>query len=151
MDSTENIQKQPNEQEQWLSTNEACKYLNISEQTMFRWMKSGKVTYYKVGKSTRFKISDLDMMIEKVVGEEAAKTMSGRCAVCGNTIMVEGKISSTGNVYFKPEKTKFWVWAESTVPVFAKCCTSCGHIQLMADTEKLEKLSPEANNKSEIE
>ncbi|MHC4871316.1 MAG: helix-turn-helix domain-containing protein [Planctomycetota bacterium] len=125
----------------WLTVKGACEYLKISEQTIFRWMKAGKVTYYKVGNSTRFKMSDLDMVVEKVVGQKEGEILSARCAVCGHGRLVEGKVSSTGNMYFTPLKTKFWVWAESTVPTAAKCCPSCGHIQLMADTSKLNKLT----------
>lgn len=124
----------------WLNITEACEYLQISEQTMFRWMREGKVSYYKVGKSTRFKIDDLDMAIEKVVGKTEGEIMSERCGVCGNSRMIEGTLASLGNVTFKPTKTKFWVWEDSSVPVFARCCPSCGHVQLHADITKLKKI-----------
>lgn len=124
----------------WLSITEACEYLQISEQTMFRWMREGKISYFKVGKSTRFRESDLDQLVERVVGRPEGEAKAERCAVCGHTRMVEGTLVALGNVAFKPEKTKFWVWEDSAVPVFARCCTACGHVQLQADIGKLKKL-----------
>jgi excisionase family DNA binding protein len=124
----------------WLSIPEACDYLKISEQTLFRWMRTGKVSFYKVGKSTRFKKEILDLAVEKVVGKPEGEVLSERCAVCGHSRLIEGKVTSTGNIYFKPAKTKFLVWSDSTVQVRARCCPACGHIQMRADTAKLNRL-----------
>lgn len=119
----------------WLNITEACAYLEISEQTMFRWMREGKITYYKVGKSTRFKEEDLDKTIEKVAGrDESAPPGELRCAVCESTDLIRGRLSALGEVIFKPEKSRFSVWTDSTVKLTAYCCSNCGHIQLQADT-----------------
>ena len=106
-------------QEKWLNMQEACEYLQVSEQTMFRWMRAGKVSFYKVGKATRFKAEDLDRVVEKVVSKGESEQAGRKCAVCGHARLVEGRAVSTGNLYFKPEKAKFWVWAECTVPTKA--------------------------------
>ena len=124
----------------WLNITEACAYLEISEQTMFRWMRDGKITYYKVGKSTRFKEEDLDRAIEKVPGkEDKNKSGSPRCASCGSENLIKGRLSSLGEVIFKPEKNRFKVWKDSTVKITAWCCSDCGHIQLLADLAEKEK------------
>lgn len=128
---------------EWLGIAEACEYLQISEQTMFRWMREGKISYYKVGKSTRFKREDLDLLVEKVVSKPVGEIMAGRCAVCGNSRMITGTLAALGNVAFRPEKTRFWVWEDSSVPVFARCCAVCGHVQLQADIGKLKKIDGE--------
>jgi Zn ribbon nucleic-acid-binding protein len=54
--------------------------------------------------------------------------------------LAEGKLSSTGRVYFRADKTKFWVFSESMVEVRARVCVECGYVDLYADTDKLKKL-----------
>jgi len=125
----------------WFSIPEACKYLGISEPTIFRWMKKGRISYYKVGNSTRFKKHNLDMMAEKKVSEREGEIAAMKCAVCGNTGLVKGRIRSTGKIYFQPEKTRFFTLHESLINVQSLACRACGHIQLMTDTEKLSKLA----------
>ena len=85
----------------WLTMPEACDYLKVSEQTLFRWMRTGKVSFYKVGKSTRFKKEILDLAVEKVVGRPEGEVLSERCAVCGHSRLIEGKVTSTGNILSK--------------------------------------------------
>lgn len=130
----------PEEKRPWYSIREACEYLEVSEQTIFRWMKEGKLTYFKVGDSTRFRQEDLDLMITKFTGEKEAEKHGTKCLACGHSVLVSGRIASTGKVYFKPHKTKFLVLLESLVNLEAKSCPKCGFIQLFADTEKLNKL-----------
>lgn len=128
--------------DRWMSMEEACEFLQISEQTLFRWMRAGKVTYYKVGKSSRFKSEDLEVLIEKVTGAVDADVKRGCCPVCGNSRLIEGTAQSTGGIYFKPKKAKFWVFTESMVATRAQCCSACGNVQLFADLDKLQKLTP---------
>lgn len=141
-DHTENTG--PQGTREWLGITEACEHLQISEQTMFRWMREGKISYYKVGKSTRFLLEDLNRLVERVVGKPEGELLANRCAVCGNTRLVSGTLASMGDVIFKPEKTKFWVWEDSAVAVFARCCPACGHVQLQADIGKLKKLQDDS-------
>ena len=65
---------------------------------------------------------------------------AGRCAACGHGILVDGRLQGTGRLYFKPDETKFWVFADSMVGVRARVCAACGFIQMHADTGKLGKL-----------
>lgn len=127
----------------WYSTAEAAKYLGVSEPTIFRWMKQKQLSFYKVGNSTRFSREGLDAVIEKRTGKREAETAAGRCAACGHDNLVDGALRGTGNLYFRPKETKFWVFSEALVGVSAQVCPACGHIQLRADTDKLDKLTPE--------
>ena len=126
----------------WYSIGEASEYLGVSEPTIYRWMKEGLLSFFKVGGSTRFAREGLDAVIEKTTGRKEAEAVAGRCAACGHGVLVEGKLQGAGRLYFKPEKTKFWVWAESLVGVRARVCAACGFVQINADTEKLRKLKP---------
>jgi len=54
--------------------------------------------------------------------------------------MADGTLSSTGRVYFKAKKAKFWTFAENMVEVRARVCVDCGYVDLYADTSKLKKL-----------
>jgi excisionase family DNA binding protein len=113
----------------------------VSQPTIFRWMKQGLLSFYKVGGATRFAREGLDAIIEKTTGQKEAEAATGRCAACGNRAMVEGKLQGTGNLYFRPAKAKFWVLAEALVPTTCRVCAACGYIQIHADTAKLKKLT----------
>ena len=126
----------------WYSVEEAASYLSVSEPTIFRWMKEGLLSFYKVGGSTRFTQEGLDAVVEKSTGRKEAEASAGRCAACGHGTLIQGRFQGAGKLYFKPEKTKFWVWAESLVGTTAKVCAACGYLHLFADTEKLSRLKP---------
>ncbi|MFH1023852.1 MAG: helix-turn-helix domain-containing protein [Planctomycetota bacterium] len=124
----------------WYTVREAAAYLGVSEPTIFRWMKDKTLSFYKIGGGTRFAKEGLDAVIEKTTGESEARAASGRCASCGHGVLVAGRVQGTGRLYFRPETTKFWVWAEPLVSLSARVCAACGYVQLHADTEKLTKL-----------
>ena len=48
----------------WFSIKEAAEYLDVGEPTLYRWMRENKITYRKVGDSTRFWQEDLDAVME---------------------------------------------------------------------------------------
>jgi predicted nucleic-acid-binding Zn-ribbon protein len=62
------------------------------------------------------------------------------CLWCESRNMAEGKLSSTGRVYFKAKDAKFWTFSENMVEVKARVCVECGYVDLYADTSKLKKL-----------
>jgi excisionase family DNA binding protein len=126
----------------WYSIPEAAEYLGISKPTIFRWMKSGLLSYYKVGGSTRFSREGLDAVIEKNTGQREAEKAAGACACCGNDFLAPGTLQGTGRLYFRPEHSKFWSLEEALVPIVARVCTACGYVQMHADTEKLVRLLP---------
>lgn len=129
--------------EKWFTIKEATEYLGVSQPTIFRWMKEGTLSFYKIGGATRFSQEGLDSIIEKSTGEKEAERSAGRCVVCGHTILVEGRVQATGKLYFKPEKSSFWVLHEAMVPTQAKACPACGHIQFYVDPQKLKNLKPQ--------
>lgn len=135
----------------WYSIAEAAEYLGVSQPTIFRWMKQGTLSFYKVGSSTRFSKEGLDAVIQKTTGQREAEVVSSRCAVCGHSVLVDGTIQGTGRLYFRPDKTKFWVFSEALVPTRSRVCTACGYIQIHADTSKLNKLSPENGEEESAE
>ncbi len=131
------------ETKRWHSVAEAAEYLDVSQPTIFRWMREGLLSFYKVGGSTRFSKEGLDAVVEKTTGRKEAEAAAGRCAACGHNILVEGRVQGTGRLYFKPDRTRFWVFKESLVPLRARVCAACGFIQFNVDAEKLSKLRPE--------
>ncbi len=134
---------QPNQRRnQWFSVRDAAKYLGVSQPTIFRWMKEGTLSFYKVGGSTRFSQEGLDAIIEKTTGLKEAEIAASRCAACGHSVLVAGRLRGAGRLYFRPDKPSFWTLTEAMVPTEARVCTACGYIQLHADTEKLKKLKP---------
>jgi excisionase family DNA binding protein len=133
--------------EEMFSIKEAAAYLNVSEPTLYRWMKEGRLSFFKIGSSTRFTREGLDALVEKTTGFKEAEAARGRCAVCGHSVLVDGVLRSTGQMYFKPDKTRFWSLKESLVPTRAKVCTACGYVQVFVEVEKLGGLLPqEAEN-----
>lgn len=62
------------------------------------------------------------------------------CLWCESTKLAEGRLSSTGRVYFKAKKARFWTLSENMVEVRARVCVDCGYVDLYADPVKLKKL-----------
>ena len=128
------------EKPKWYSIQEAAAYLEIGEPTLYRWMKEGKITYRKVGDSTRFWKEDLDSVMEVFHSRKDAEQVKEYCPYCGGGELAVGKYRSTGLCYFQPDKTKFWSLHDSTIEVTAKMCVRCGGISLFGNREKLMEL-----------
>ena len=124
----------------WYSIREAAEYLDIGEPTIYRWMREGKITYRKVGDSTRFWREDLDSVMQVFRSEKDLDQARETCPVCRHTELVEGKVRGTGLVYFVPNKTKFWTLKQSFVDTQARMCARCGAIAWFGDTAKLAAL-----------
>ena len=127
----------------WYTVKEAAAYLGVSQPTIFRWMKSGILSSYKVGGSTRFSKEGLDAAVMKRTGKQEAQAVKKQCAACGHANLVDGKLQSTGRLYFRPEKTRFWTLQEAMVNTSAMVCEACGFVQVHADVSKLKKLKPD--------
>ena len=54
----------PSSRIKWFSVKEAAEYLDVGEPTLYRWIRDGKITYRKVGETTRFLREDLEGMVE---------------------------------------------------------------------------------------
>lgn len=124
----------------WYSIREAAEYLDVGEPTLYRWMREGKMTYRKVGDSTRFWQEDLDSVMEVFHSDKDLDKAKEFCPVCRNTELVEGRVRGAGLVYFVPNKTRFWTLKDSFVGTTTRMCTRCGAISWFGDTVKLGKL-----------
>ena len=124
----------------WFSIGEAADYLDVGEPTLYRWMREGKITYRKVGDSTRFWQEDLDSVMQVYHSEKDLDKAREVCPVCRSGELVEGKVRGAGLVYFVPKKTKFWTLKDSFVDTKTRMCTRCGAIAWFGDTDKLARL-----------
>jgi len=124
----------------WYSIREAAEYLDVGEPTLYRWMKEGKITYRKVGDSTRFWQEDLDAVMEVFHSAKDLDKAREVCPVCRHDELVEGKVRGAGMVYFVPKKTKFWTLKDSFIETTARMCTRCGTIAWFGNIEKLAQL-----------
>ena len=134
----------------WYSIGEAAEYLDVGEPTLYRWMREGKITFRKVGDSTRFWQEDLDSVMQVYHSAKDVEKVRTVCPICRHDELVEGKVRGAGLVYFVPKKTKFWTLKDSFVETTARMCTRCGAIAWFGDTGKLAKLriaaEPEENS-----
>lgn len=124
----------------WYTIKEAAKYLAIGEPTLYRWMRDRKITYRKIGDSTRFLREDLDSFVQMIPSQVELEGVKEVCPVCHHDEMVEGVYRTTGLNYFKPKKMRFWTFRDGYVKSQAKMCTRCGAITLFGDTKKLDML-----------
>jgi excisionase family DNA binding protein len=128
------------ERKQWYSIGEAAEYLDVGEPTLYRWMRDGKITYRKVGDSTRFWREDLDSVMQVFHSAKDLDKAREVCPICRHDELVEGKVRGAGLIYFVPKKTKFWSLKDSFIKMTSKMCTRCGAIISYGDTAKLESL-----------
>ena len=58
------MQKNKNIPERWCSTKEMCEYLGVSRDTLLTWINEKGMPASKVGRSWKFKISEVDAWIK---------------------------------------------------------------------------------------
>src|SRR5262249_43830483 len=131
----------------WYSIREAADYLDVGEPTLYRWMREGKITYRKVGDSTRFWEEDLDSVMQVFHSGRDVAQVQEVCPICHYDDLVEGTVRGAGFVYFVPKKTKFWTFKDSNVETRARMCTRCGAVTWFGDTAKLASLRSRAESK----
>ena len=56
--------------EKWVDTKTVAEYLNINRQTVFAWIAQKKLPAVKVGKSWRFKLSEIDTWLRSGSGND---------------------------------------------------------------------------------
>jgi excisionase family DNA binding protein len=125
---------------EWFTIKQAAEYLAVGEPTLYRWMREGKITYRKIGDSTRFLQQDLDAVVHVYPSEQDAGRVTEFCPICHHEVLVDGDIRSTGLAYFHPAKSKFWTLKDSNVQTNAKMCARCGFIALRGNVDKLNAL-----------
>jgi len=124
----------------WYSIKEAAEYLDVGEPTLYRWMREKRITYRKIGDSTRFLKADLDGVVQIFRSDRDVGEVPLVCPACNLGELVEGHLQSTGLCYFRPKQAKFWTLRDANVETRARMCTRCGHIELAGDVEKLAAL-----------
>jgi excisionase family DNA binding protein len=125
---------------EWLGIKEAAEYLRIGEPTLYRWMRDGKITYRKVGDSTRFLEEDLASAVQVVRSKKDSAAVKAVCPACHCDDVVPGVFKSTGLNYFVPDKGKFWTLRDHNIKTTAMICARCGHVSIFGDTAKLDKI-----------
>ena len=135
----------------WYSIREAAEYLDVGEPTLYRWMREGKITYRKVGDSTRFWQEDLDSVMQVYHSAKDVEKAREVCPICRHDELVEGKVRGAGLVYFVPKKTKFWTLKDSFIETTALMCLRCGAVSWFGDTVKLAELQSRGKTKDEGE
>ena len=63
--------------ESWLSVEEIAKHLNISKETVYRWLERGKIPAHKVGKLWRFQASEIDEWVRRGHASENSEMREG--------------------------------------------------------------------------
>jgi len=124
----------------WYSIAEAADYLDVGEPTLYRWMRENKITFRKVGDSTRFWQEDLDSVMEVFHSGKELEKVRRVCPICHHDELVEGKVRGAGLVYFVPKKTKFWTLKDSFVETTSYMCLRCGAISWFGDAAKMAAL-----------
>ncbi len=61
------------EVERWLSVEEISKHLGISKDTIRLWIKKEAITYHKVGRQYKFKVSEVDEWVQSGESADADK------------------------------------------------------------------------------
>jgi|LSQX01.1.fsa_nt_gb excisionase family DNA binding protein len=54
----------------WMTPKQAADYLQVSEATVYRWTREGRLPAYRIGGSRRYKREDLDDLAEPIAPEE---------------------------------------------------------------------------------
>src|ERR1051325_2496538 len=93
-------QAQTAKKTKWYSIREAAEYLDVGEPTLYRWMRDGKITYRKVGDSTRFFKQDLDAVMEVFHSDKDVENLKKICSSCHVGQLFEGVFRTTGLNYF---------------------------------------------------
>lgn len=136
-----------NEQKGWFSIKEAAKKLSIGEPTLYRWMRDAKITFRKVGDSTRFLQEDLDAVVEVHHSQKDLSKVTQVCPLCHGDKLIKGGLQSTGRSYFRPDESTFWTLKDANIKTHTRMCARCGYLLVFGDTEKLAELTEK--NKTE--
>lgn len=51
-------------EDRWLSVDEICKYLGVSNDTVYRWIERSNMPAHRMGRLWKFKISQVDDWVE---------------------------------------------------------------------------------------
>ena len=63
-----------------------------------------------------------------------------KCIRCGGTNFSTGWVQSTGKMYFRPDKTKFFAPRTADLAVNGRMCMECGFLELVGDLQKAKAI-----------
>ena len=132
--------KETSENPNWYTIKAAAEYLKVGEPTLYRWIRDGKITFRKVGDSTRFLQEDLDAVIKVHPSDQDASKVQASCPFCHHDQLMDGHIESFGLTYFRPDNVKFWTLKDHNIKTTARMCAKCGAVHLFGDLNKLSGL-----------
>jgi DNA binding domain, excisionase family len=61
MSAPKNVEKP---EERWVNLADVAEHLSVSQDTIRNWLKSGKIPTYKAGKQYKFRLSEIDKLLE---------------------------------------------------------------------------------------
>ena len=61
------------EVERWYSLEEIANHLGVSKDTIRSYIKKGTIPFYKVGRQYKFKLSEVDVLVESGQSADADK------------------------------------------------------------------------------
>ena len=64
-----------------------------------------------------------------------------KCLKCGGTNVEPGGLQSTGKIYARPNNAKLETVLMTGALVNGNMCFDCGHIEMVAEPEKLKSLT----------
>ena len=59
----DNTNMEPKE-EKWVNLADVAEHLSVSQDTVRNWLKSGRLPTYKAGKQYKFRLSEVDKLLE---------------------------------------------------------------------------------------
>lgn len=62
----------PNGRRTYLTIPEASEYLSVSQRTLYRWLRDGKLRCFRVGNITRIAVPDLETFVQQNTGTGVA-------------------------------------------------------------------------------
>lgn len=57
-------------EDRWLSINEICKYLGVSNDTVYKWIETHNMPAHRIGRLWKFKKQQVDDWVENSGGAE---------------------------------------------------------------------------------
>ena len=61
---SEEIKVEQKAEEKWVNLADVAEHLSVSQDTIRNWLKSGRIPTYKAGKQYKFRLSEIDKLLE---------------------------------------------------------------------------------------
>lgn len=65
-------------EERWVTVDDVAAHLQVTRDTVYRWIDNRKFPVHRVGRILRFRISEVDRWVEQGGGDENPKKKSAR-------------------------------------------------------------------------